>query len=394
MRLGGDYLLLTICKVVYAVNSRKGFTLIEVIVILGVIAILAAIAVPLALRIFERTAEDATREELANLKKAMIGDPQKLQSSFRSEFGFLGDVGRIPANLDELLIQGSLPAFTFDASKQAGAGWKGPYITGAAAGSAAAEFKKDQWGNDYTYSDADFTNADGQAGDGKITSNGPNGTFGNADDIVLEILKNETTATVRGKVKDTAGVGLEAVPVEYYSPVNGALTTTTATTDANGEYALTLAPFGPRGVRALPRLVYSPGSVTTASVGTDVTFKVVNYSTSAYTVNRMQANYTGGATYNEIRINGTAVDPAGTFSNGTNVNVTNTVIAASSATRPSMRVFVDSPDTQLPDTTISGQGTVATIELNNFSLDMRGVPITVTFNPTGGFPISIVKFIP
>lgn len=376
-------------------NNRKGFTLIEVIVILGVIAILAAIAVPLALRIFERTAEDATREELANLKKAMIGDPQKLQSSFRSEFGFLGDMGRIPANLDELLTQGSLPAFTFDTSKQAGAGWKGPYITGAAAGSAAAEFKKDQWGNDYTYSDTDFTNADGQAGDGKITSNGPNGTFGNADDIVLEILKNETTATnVRGKIKDTAGNGLEAVPVEYYSAVNGVLTTTTATTDANGEYVFTSAPFGPRAVRALPRLAYSPGSVTTAGGGTDITFKVVNYSTGTYTIDRMQATYTGGATYNQIRINGTAVDPAGTFSSGTNVNVTNTVIAASSATRPSMRVYVDSPETQLPDTTISGQGTVATIELNNFSQNMSGVPITVTFNPTGGFPISIVKFTP
>ncbi|MBI4488624.1 MAG: prepilin-type N-terminal cleavage/methylation domain-containing protein [Deltaproteobacteria bacterium] len=375
-------------------NSRKGFTLVEVIVVLAVIAILAAIAVPLALRIFERTAEDATREELANLKEAMIGDPQKLQSSFRSDFGFLGDMGRLPANLDELLVRGSLPAFTFDTSKQAGAGWKGPYITGAAAGSAAAEFKKDQWGNDYTYSDADFTNADNQAGDGKITSNGPNGTFGNADDIVLEFLKNETTATVRGKVKDTAGVGLEAVPVEYYSPVNGVLTTTTATTDATGEYVFTSAPFGPRAVRALPRLVYSPGSVTTAGVGRNITFKVVNYSTSAYTVDRVQANYSGGATYDEVRINGVAVDPLGTFSSGTNVDVTNTVIAASSASRPSMRVFVDSPDTQLPDTTISGQGTVAAIELNNFTQDMRGIPITVTFNPTGGFPISIVKFTP
>lgn len=372
--------------------NRRGFTLIEVIVILAVISILAAIAVPLALRIFERTAEDATREELANLKKAMIGDPQKLQSSFRSEFGFLGDVGRIPANLDELLIQGSLPAFTFDASKQAGAGWKGPYITGAAAGSAAAEFKKDQWGNDYTYSDADFTNADGQAADGKITSNGPDGVFGNSDDIVLEILKNETSATVRGKVKDTAGVGLEAVPVEFYSPVNGTLTTTTATTDANGEYALTLAPFGPRGVRALPRLVYSPGSVTTSGGGQNIEFKVVNYSTSSYTITQIRADFSGGANYDQIQINNVTVDSSSNFVNGQVVTVTSTTIAASPATRPSMRVYVDSSDTQLPDITITGQGTMATIELNSFNQDMRGIPFTVTFNPSG--VVSVVKFTP
>jgi len=368
------------------VNKNKAFTLVEVIVILGVIAILAAIAVPLAFRIFQVTAEDATREEMDNLKKAIIGDPQKLQSSFRSDFGFLGDIGCMPSVLDRLVTQGTLPAWTFNSSNQAGAGWKGPYITGTP----GEEFNKDQWGNLYTYT----VPAGTCPLTATLTSNGPDGQPSTGDDITVSMTANETTATVRGKVKDTAGVGLQSVPVEFYSPVSGTLTTTTANTDANGEYVFSSAPFGARAVRALPRLVYSPGSVTTANGGTDITFKVVNYSTSSYTIGRMQADYTGGATYDEIRINGTAVDPLGTFSSGTNVNVTNTVIAASSATRPSMRVFVDSPDTQLPDTTVSGQGTVATIELNNFTQDVRGIPFTVTFNPTGAFPISIVKFTP
>lgn len=368
--------------------NRKGFTLVEVIVILVVLSILAAIAIPVALKIFERTAEDTTREEMDNIKKAIIGDAQKLQSSFRSDFGYLGDIGCLPStpigDLDRLLTQGKLPAWSFDSTKQTGAGWKGPYITGTP----GEDFKADQWGNLYTYSvpggPCPLT--------ATLTSNGPNGQPG-GDDITLSIAANETTATVRGKVKDTAGVGLESVPVEFYSPVSGTLTTTTANTDANGEYVFTSVPFGPRAVRALPRLVYSPGSVTTAGAGTDITFKVVNYSTSPYTIDRVQASYSGGATYDEIRING-AVVAAGLFSSGTNVNVTNTDIAASSATRPSMRVFVDSPDTQLPDTTISGQGTVATIELNNFTQDMRGVPFTVTFDPIGALPISIVKFTP
>ncbi|MEE9145706.1 MAG: prepilin-type N-terminal cleavage/methylation domain-containing protein, partial [Candidatus Binatia bacterium] len=37
-------------------NQQKGFTLVEAIVVLAVIAILASIAVPMALRIFEITA--------------------------------------------------------------------------------------------------------------------------------------------------------------------------------------------------------------------------------------------------------------------------------------------------------------------------------------------------
>ena len=378
-------MLFTICKVVRAVRDHKAFTLVEVVVILVVLSVLAAVAIPMAFRIFQVTAEDATREEVANLKNAMIGNPQKLQSSFRSDFGFLGDIGCMPAVLDRLLSAGGLPTpYTFDSTKQAGAGWKGPYITGTP----GEVFTTDQWGNNYTY-----TPAGGPCPlTATLTSSGAD-IASTSDNITISIGASETTATVRGTVKDTAGVRLEAVPVEFYAPVNGVLTTTTATTDANGQYAFASVPFGPRAVRALPRLVYSPGSVTTAGAGTDITFKVVNYSTSSYTIDRVQATYSGGATYNEIRIDGAVVD-AGTFSSGTNVNVTNTVIAASSATTPSMRVFVDSPDTQLPDTTISGQGTVATIELNNFTQDMRGVPVTVTFNAIGSFPMSIVKFTP
>ncbi|MBI2999500.1 MAG: prepilin-type N-terminal cleavage/methylation domain-containing protein, partial [Deltaproteobacteria bacterium] len=103
-------------------KSRRGFTLVEVVVILVVLSVLAAVAIPMAFRIFQVTAEDATREEMDNIKKAMIGNPQKLQSSFRSDFGFLGDIGCMPAVLDRLLTDGGLPTpYTFDSTKQAGA---------------------------------------------------------------------------------------------------------------------------------------------------------------------------------------------------------------------------------------------------------------------------------
>src|SRR3989338_3484547 len=102
--------------------NRKGFTLVEVIVILAVLSILAAVAVPMALKIFERTAEDATREEMDNIKKALLGNPQKLQTSFRNDFGFLGDIGCLPTTalggLDGLGTAGTYPLFTFDSPKE------------------------------------------------------------------------------------------------------------------------------------------------------------------------------------------------------------------------------------------------------------------------------------
>src|SRR3990170_5477502 len=194
------------------IMNRKGFTLVEVIVILAVLAILAAIAVPVALRIFERTAEDTTREEMDNIKKALLGNPQKLQTSFRNDFGLLGDIGCLPSTalggLDRLLTQGSLPAWSFDNTKQAGAGWKGPYITGTP----GEDFKKDQLGNDYTYTPVAGT----CPLTATITSNGPDGLPSTADDITVTIVANETTATVRGSVKNASGVGLRDVPVEIY----------------------------------------------------------------------------------------------------------------------------------------------------------------------------------
>lgn len=361
-------------------NNRKGFTLVEVIVILAVIAILAAIAVPVALKIFEKTAEDATRDEMANLKKAMVGDPQKLQSSFRSDFGFLGDIGCLPTVLDRLLTAGSLPTpYTFDSTKQAGAGWKGPYITGAAQGDELAEFTKDQLGNAYTYSASG-----GCPLTATLTSNGANGIFESmsGDDITISIASTETTATVRGTVKNTSGVGLASVPVEFYSAVGGTLTTTAGNTDGNGNYSFSSVPFGPRAVRAVPFLVFVPGSVTTNGGRTNISFNVMNYSTSIYTITQIRADFSGGANYDTIRINGNTVDSGNNFVTGQVVNVTSTNIAASPVTIPSKRVFVDSPDTQLPDITLLN-GTSATIELNAFNRNMQGITITVTFNPSG-----------
>src|SRR3970282_325062 len=191
------------------IRNRKGFTLVEVIVILAVLAILAAIAVPVALRIFERTAEDTTREEMDNIKKALLGNPQKLQTSFRNDFGFLGDIGCLPTTalggLDRLSTAGTYPTpYTFDSTKQAGAGWKGPYITGTP----GEVFTTDQWGNNYTY-----TPAGGPCPlTATLTSSGAD-IASTSDNITISIGASETTATVRGTVKDTAGVRLEAVPV-------------------------------------------------------------------------------------------------------------------------------------------------------------------------------------
>ena len=376
-------------------NNRKGFTLVEVIVILVVLSILAAMAVPVALRIFERTAEDTTREEMDNIKKALLGNPQKLQTSFRNDFGYLGDIGCLPSTagggLDRLLTQGSLLAWTFDSTKQAGAGWKGPYITGTP----GEDFKKDQLGNDYVYTPV----AGACPLTATLASNGPDGLPSTADDITTNIVANDTTATIRGTVKNTSGTGLAAVPVELYYPSNGTLTTSTpATTDANGNYSFSSVPFGARAVKPNPNLVLVAGSVQVqGGNNNDIQFQVTNFSSDAFTVTQINVTCPAGVTdYADSDFDGTTVTPGGEEQCGTTYNLSggNRTFNANPTPPSSMRVVVDSPDTQLPDYTIRGGGNTRTIELFDFengntNIDMRNKTLTVTFTLSVGGPAVI-----
>jgi general secretion pathway protein G len=371
-------------------KTRSGFTLVEVIVILVVVSILAALAIPVALRIFERTAEDTTREEMENIRKAILGDVQKLQGSFRNDFGYLGDIGCLPSttigDLDRLITQGSLSAWSFDSTKQAGAGWKGPYITGTP----GEDFKKDQLGNDYIYTPA----AGACPLTATLTSNGPDGLPSTADDITVNIVANDTTATLRGTVKNTSGVGLAGVPVELYFPSNGTLTTSSpATTDTNGNYSFSSVPFGARAVKPNPTLVLVPGSVIVSGGGNrNVEFDVINYSGSSVTVASVNVVTCPGAVrYDDIEFDNQAVDTGNDHPCGTNISVSggNTAFNANPTPPSSLRVVVDSPDTQLPDLTLRG-GITRHIELIRFEtaagapVNMSGKTLTVTFNLVAG----------
>ena len=377
-------------------NHRRGFTLVEVIVILAVLSVLAAIAVPMALRIFETAAEDATREEMDNLKKAMIGDTRKLQGSFRSDFGFLGNIGCLPTVLGNLLTPDSLPTpFVFDTAKQAGAGWNGPYITGATVGEETEEFTKDQLGNDYAYT----APASGPPVlcplDATLTSIGPDGQSGTLDDITVAILANETTATIRGSVKDPSGNVLAGVSVDLNFPSNGTLSTVTAITDANGNYSFVDLPFGPRSVQAGSSsasfvLVSGSAGTTGGMNNNNVEFDVTNFSSSAVTVSHMTIDCagTGAVQTSHINIDNQQVSGTNDVSCGTRRDITNTTFTGNPTTPAPLRVVADSPDTQLPDLTSGGTGQTRTIRLNDFetsgggmnpSVDMRGQNITVTF---------------
>lgn len=358
------------------IEREKGLSLIEVIIILAVLVVLIALLVPSTVQILTAARRDVTLDEMENLKKAMIGDPNLKTSGVRSSFGYLGDMGNLPATLDDLMTQGGQPAYAFDSSKGVGAGWRGPYAT-LGPGSDAASHRVDAFGNDYTYSGTNYVNGQGHTVDAKVVTLGADGVAGgtgNDEDVTLETLVAETTATVTGYGFDASGNPLDTTSVTINYPANGTLTSSTTTTDSAGFYQFTnIIPFGIRSVSFNPRLLYVPGSARTGSATNIVEFRVANFSTSAITVRSFVATFapTTGSAFlrNDIEWNSTIVwSCAGGNPMGSGEQVTFTADQTTNAdATPSLtRVAVDASNVQVPDIVIKGSGTEATIELIGF----------------------------
>ncbi len=159
--------------------DRRGFTLIEVIVVTAVIATLVGVMIPFMYRIWESTEIETTKERIMDLKKAMVGDPRLIQNGVRTHFGFIGDIGALPTeqNLQELV---SRPAWI-------NSNWNGPYLP---IGFDPIAYRTDAWGTPISYAPA------GVAGEEmELRSSGPDRNFNTPDDIVVIIYTNETYPT-------------------------------------------------------------------------------------------------------------------------------------------------------------------------------------------------------
>ena len=125
------------------VRNYAGFTLIEILIVVAIIALLASIVAPNLLGRFERSKEQIGRAQLEVLLAAV-------QS-------FYVDLGRCPAGLNELLSSTDNK-------------WRGPYLS-------KQTIPLDQWGKESQYK------CPGEHGPFDLYSPGPNGTL---DDQALK----------------------------------------------------------------------------------------------------------------------------------------------------------------------------------------------------------------
>ena len=92
------------------INCRRGFTLIEMLIVLAIIAMLLTLALPRYLRSVDVARETILQDNLKTLRTTI----QR----------YYGDTGRYPESLDDLVAQRYLAALPVDPITESTATWK------------------------------------------------------------------------------------------------------------------------------------------------------------------------------------------------------------------------------------------------------------------------------
>lgn len=146
-------------KTRYSTVTRRGFSLVELMIVLAILVLLAGLVLPRLLSQQDKADRQTTQTQLANFKQAL--NMYKVDN-------------RSYPNTEE----GLAALFKKPEDETRGRNWEGPYMD--------ETLPVDPWGNDYGY---EYPPTEGAGDFPNIWSFGPDGESGTEDDI-----KNWTTS--------------------------------------------------------------------------------------------------------------------------------------------------------------------------------------------------------
>lgn len=202
-----------------------GFTMGEMVIVIAIIAILAALLAPLAVNRITQARYDACREELDLIKEAIVGDPALIEGGARASFGFIGDLGSLPANLGELVTRDpARPVYQQFGTTAMFYGWRGPYISETL----------DPWGRQYNYSLPVPSNEDkrialiwSSGADGLTLANPLTADPVNDDNVLISISQDDAFAMISGNTLDECDAPSNFSNIFISYPNGNAVVTTT-----------------------------------------------------------------------------------------------------------------------------------------------------------------------
>jgi general secretion pathway protein G len=214
-----------------------GFTLVELILVIVIAGILIGVAVQNGTQLYDASRIEETRQEMEALASAITGNPALENNGVRSDFGYVGDVGSLPPNLEALHINPG--SFTT---------WKGPYL-GNRFAQVANDYRRDAWGIDYSYAGTTVTSTGSGSPIVKRLAGSP-----------AELVAN----TVSGNVYDANGTPpgasfFDSITVTLTHPDGaGDVTSRGASVTGGGYFSFASVPIGNHSIA----IVYEPTADT------------------------------------------------------------------------------------------------------------------------------------
>lgn len=262
-------------------RSTAGLTLLEMVIVLGILAILATVAVRSLEPIADQSRYEATKRQLDTIRQA-VADPQPIRQSDGSVSfsGFVSDIGRLPVSngagvlelaelWDESLFQNypfavrSGPATPIDYSTIVlPCGWRGPYLQPAR----LEDGLFDGWGNPFIGSVNVIRGVE------QITAIRTNPV---GDYNTLQSDWSRALATVSGVLTDGGQPAMGTVVLLYPDPLTPGVLAVMDDSDmvADGSFVFNQVPVGLRAIHAtigtdtLIRYVQVPPGGLTLALG-------------------------------------------------------------------------------------------------------------------------------